>query len=174
MHKFVLLMLCLAGPLMAAEEKITTKVSPIQKEVITIDDTVPEGFVGQRILIQDKDGKPAGEFDRTKWRIVPRDKKVVYRQTKTIECQKTADERRAAPSSGQPVFMSHTVGLLIGRGNTGLKTTAEDNQDLEVKQEKGLIFGASYQYHFDVEWGAQGVVVSNGDVLVGPTYSFNL
>lgn len=149
-----------------------TTLSPVQKEVITIDDSFPEEFKTQKILIQDKDGKPQGEFDRTKWRIVPRDKKVVYRQTRTVDCDK--EKVNQIPKSQEPMFKRHTVSLLLGQGDTGLETKAREDGDLEVLQKKGLIFGFEYSYHYDSDWSLQGLLTSNNSVMAGVGYSFNL
>lgn len=159
-----------------AEEKVTSKLGPVQKEVITIPDDVPDEFKGQRILIQNKDGKSAGEFDRTKWKIVPRDKKVVYRQTRTVECdddKKGADKKNATAVNPDVMFKRHTVGLLLGYGNTGLLTT-ERERDLEVSQKKDVFFGAQYTYHIDYDWSVTGALLSNNSILAGAGYSFNL
>jgi hypothetical protein len=139
---------------------------------LTIDDSYPPEFKNQKILIQDSNGKSQGEFDRTKWRIVPRDKKVVYRQTKTIDCDKESS-KKGGDSSG-PMFKHHTVSLLIGQGNTGLETKAKENADLEVLQKKDLIFGFQYAYHYDEDWSFTGMVTSNNSILAGAGYSFNL
>lgn len=157
-----------------AEEKLITKIGPLQKEVLTIPDDVPDEFKGQRILIQDKEGKAAGEFDRTKWKIVPRDKKVVYRQTKVIECDDAGKAKKAeTPVAAGPMFKHHTVSLLLGYGNTGL-VTEEKEKDLEVSQKKAVFFGAQYTYHWDSEWSVTGAVLSNNSLLAGAGYSFNL
>ena len=169
--KLLVLLLLFSSSILRAEGAVTF--SPVQKEVLTIDDSFPPEFKEQKILIQDKDGKPQGEFDRTKWRIVPRDKKVVYRQTKRIDC----DEVKAGSKTkadDAPVFKRHTISLLIGRGNTGLETRAKENSDLEVVQKKDLIFGAQYAYHWDEEWSLTGMVTSNNSILAGAGYSFNL
>lgn len=173
---FILLML-LPSEMIFSQEKVSTKVGPIEKEVLTIDDSYPDAFIGQKIQVYDKSGKPQGEFDRTKWRIVPRDKKVVYRQTatRTVDCSKQCDKEKASGSGGYtPVFKKHTIGLLLGDGKTGLTTRAPEDENLEVTQDRGLIFGAQYQYHWDEDWSFSGVVTSNSSVMAGAHYSFNL
>jgi hypothetical protein len=170
--KLLVLLLLFSSSLLRAEGAVTF--SPVQKEVLTIDDSYPAEFKDQKILIQGKDGKSQGEFDRTKWRIVPRDKKVVYRQTKKIDCDEDKAGSKTAKADDAPVFKRHTISLLVGQGTTGLETRAKENSDLEVVQKKGLIFGAQYAYHWDEDWSLTGMVTSNNSILAGAGYSFNL
>jgi hypothetical protein len=171
--RYLLLILTFLGAdiALAQEKKTETTVGPIQKEVLTIDDSYPEAFKGQKIQVYDKDGKAQGEFDRTKWRIVPRDKKVVYRQTKTVN---STCDKKCPEASGSPMFKRHTIGLLLGLGKTGLETTAPDNEPLEVSQKNGLVVGAQYIYRWDDEWSFSGLVTTNNSIMAGGHYSFNL
>jgi hypothetical protein len=167
MRYLLLILTFFAADISLAQEK-KVEVGPIQKEVLTIDDSYPEAFKGQKIQVYDKEGKPQGEFDRTKWRIVPRDKKVVYRQTKTVSstCDKKCPEA--------PMFKRHTIGLLLGLGKTGLETTAPEGEPLEVSQKNGLVLGAQYIYRWDDEWSFSGLVTTNNSIMAGGHYSFNL
>jgi hypothetical protein len=163
--KYIIFCFSFFSSLLFAEQKTEVKFGAVQKEVLTIDDSLPPEFVGHKIMVEDKNGKSAGEFDRKKWRIVPRDKKVVYKQTKYVSCKDNC--------SGVE-FKHHTLSLLLGQGKTGLETKAKKDQDLEITQKTDLIYGAQYTYHLDNEWSFSGTVISNDSFLVGAGYSFNL
>lgn len=138
-------------------------------EVVKPTDKVPDHLKGSKVILVGPDGKQSEPLSREKFRVVPRDKKVIHRVK--CECPEPPlppppEEKIVEKIVEKPVYKLNLVNFYVGRGRNLLEADFNEHDAIITRREE-WIFGVSYTRMIDDTWGLSALAVSTRSYFGG-------